>query len=299
MQEVEVKTTGASAEYFNFQGGVVNIVTKSGSNTLRGVWSGYNIPHATVSNNTPAEPFPFDVHFSYQTTFEMGGPVIRDRVWFYGVAPYSRALTTGVGVDPNLSANAGWNFKPFFKATLKPAKNDGLDFTFDDNRFCCGATASRTAPIATQTVDHGHNPVVAGPYTHAFGSATLFEAKGGGIYIRDNFTPFSDDFVTPQRFDSGTGLTSGNGATGSRQVHNRTTIDASVAHSANDFIKGSHDFKFGFQTQYATQMTNTLTFGNATYTDLNSPPYTATFKAPAVTGGGPPPKREHPQDNKP
>jgi len=39
MQEVEVKTTGASAEYFNFQGGVVNIVTKSGSNTLRGMWS--------------------------------------------------------------------------------------------------------------------------------------------------------------------------------------------------------------------------------------------------------------------
>ena len=75
MQEVEVKTTGASAEYFNFQGGVVNIVTKSGSNTFRGAWSGYDIPHATVGNNTPAEPFPYNVHFSYQTTFEVGGPV--------------------------------------------------------------------------------------------------------------------------------------------------------------------------------------------------------------------------------
>jgi outer membrane receptor protein involved in Fe transport len=285
MQEVEVKTTGASAEYFNFQGGVVNIVTKSGSNTLRGVWSGYNIPHAFVGNNTPSEPFPYDVHFSYQTTFEMGGPISKDRIWFYGIAPYSRALTTGVGVDPSLPTNAGWNFKPFFKATLKPAANDGVDFTFDDNRFCCSATASRTAPISTQSVEHGHNPVVAAHYTHAFGSATLFEAKGGGIYIRDNFTPFSDDFVTPGRSDSGTGLSSGNGTTGSRQVHNRTTIDASLAHSASDFIKGSHDFKFGFQTQYATQVTNTLTFGNVTYTDLNSQPYTATYKAPAVTGG--------------
>jgi outer membrane receptor protein involved in Fe transport len=225
------------------------------------------------------------VHFSYQTTFEVGGPIVRDRVWFYGIAPYSRALTTGVGVDPNLPANAGWSFKPFAKATLKLAANDGADLTFDDNRFCCGATASRTAPIATQTVEHGHNPIVAAHYTHAFGSATLFEAKGGGIYIRDNFTPFSDDFVTPQHFDSGTGLTNGNGATGSRQVHNRTTIDASLAHSANDFLKGSHDFKFGFQTQYATQVTNTLTFGNVTYTDLNGAPYTATFKDPPVTGG--------------
>ena len=100
-----------------------------------------------------------------------------------------------------------------------------------------------------------------------------FEVKGGGIYIRDNFTPFSDDFVTPQHFDSRTGLTTGNGATGSRQVHNRTTIDASVAHSASDFIKGSHDFKFGIQTQFANQKSNTLTFSNVTYTDLNGAPY--------------------------
>jgi carboxypeptidase family protein/TonB-dependent receptor-like protein len=285
MQEVEVKTTGASAEYFNFQGGVVNIVTKSGGNTFRGILSGYDIPHAWVGNNTPNEKFPYDVHFSYQTTFELGGPIIKDRIWFYGIAPYNRGLTTGVGVDPSLPANAGWSFKPFFKATAKPAANDGLDFTFDDNRFCCGATASRTAPIFTQTVEHGHNPVIAVHYTHTFGSATLFEAKGGGIYIRDNFTPFSDDFLTPQHTDSGTGLTTGNGQTGSRQVHNRTTIDASVAHSASDFIKGSHDFKFGVQTQFATQKTNTLTFGNVSYTDLNGAPYTATFKSPAVTGG--------------
>ena len=64
MQEVEVKTTGASAEYFNFQGGVVNIVTKSGSNTFRGIWSGYTIPPALVGNNTPNEQFPYNVHFS-------------------------------------------------------------------------------------------------------------------------------------------------------------------------------------------------------------------------------------------
>ena len=31
--------------------------------------------------------------------------------------------------------------------------------------------------------------------------------------------------------------------------------------------------------------TNTLTFSNVTYTDLNSAPYTATYKLPAVTGG--------------
>ena len=76
--------------------------------------------------------------------------------------------------------------------------------------FCCGATASRTAPLITQTVEHGHNPVLTSQYTHTFGSATLFEARAGGIYIRDNFTPVSDDFITPGRTDQATGFSSVN-----------------------------------------------------------------------------------------
>ena len=39
MQEVEVKAVGVSAEYSNFQGGVVNIVLKSGSNQFHGLAS--------------------------------------------------------------------------------------------------------------------------------------------------------------------------------------------------------------------------------------------------------------------
>ena len=151
--------------------------------------------------------------------------------------------------------------------------------------FCCGATASRTAPLITQTVEHGHNPVLTSQYTHTFGSATLFEARAGGIYIRDNFTPVSDDFVTPGRTDQATGFSSVNGLTGSKQFHNRTTVDASVSHSASDFLKGSHDFKFGVQTAYATQRTVSIRFSNVSYTDLNAAPYLATFQDPSASGG--------------
>src|SRR5206468_8347601 len=158
-------------------------------------------------------------------------------------------------------------------------------FTWDDNVFCCAATASRQAPLETQTIEHGHNPVLAAHFTHTFGSKTLLEAKGGGIYIRDNFTPFTDDFATPGRSDSGTGFSLVNATTGSRQVHNRTTLDASLAHSGAGFIKGTHDLKVGVQDVYATQVTNTLTFSNVSYSDLNGAKDQATFKDPAVTGG--------------
>jgi hypothetical protein len=284
MQEVEVKAVGVSAEYSNFQGGVINIVLKSGGNQFHGIESAYWIPPAWVGNNTPSEQFPYHIDYSYQATGELGGPIKKDRVWFYAAVPWGMSQASNVGVDPQY-AHGGHSIKPFVKSNFRFSDNDAGDFTWDDNIFCCAATASRQAPIETQTIEHGHNPVLAGHYTHSFGSNMLFEAKGGGIYIRDNFTPFTDDFNTPGRTDSGTGFSSVNATTGSRQVHNRTTLDLSLTRAANDFIKGSHDLKAGLQNVYATQRTNTLTFQNVSYSDLRGAPDQATFRQPAVTGG--------------
>jgi Carboxypeptidase regulatory-like domain len=280
MQEVQVKAIGASAEYHSFQGGVVNIVTKSGSNEFRGVGSFYVIPGDWVGNNTPNEQFPYTVHYNQQATFELGGPINRDRIWFYFILPATRGSTTNVGVDPNLDRAGGRTYKPFVKGTVRVSENGNLAAGWNNNMFCCAATASRTAPLITQTVEHGHNPVVYGQYTQTFGSATLLEVRGGGIYIRDNFTPYSDDFETPGRTDQGTGFNSVNGMTATKQFHNRTTIDASLAHTTGKLGKGTHDFKVGVQTAYATQRSVTARFSGVSYTDLNGAPYRATYSDP-------------------
>jgi outer membrane receptor protein involved in Fe transport len=285
MQEVQVKAVGASAEFHDFQGGVVNIVTKSGSNQFHGMGSLYVIPPGLVGNNTPNEQFPYKIHYNQQGTFELGGPARRDRVWFYGMLTTSRQLTTTVGVDPNIDKAGGHNFKPFAKGTVRVGEHSNLNVGFNNNMFCCAATASRTAPLLTQTVEHGHNPVLTSQYTQTLGSDTLLEIRAGGIYIRDNFTPYSDDFTTPGRTDQATGISSVNGQTGSKQFHNRTTVDAAVVHHASDFLEGSHDFKFGVQAAYATQRTVSIRFSGVSYTDLNGAPYLATFSDPASTGG--------------
>ena len=285
MQEVQVKAIGASAEYHSFQGGVVNIVTKSGGNDYRGMLSTYVIPGDWVANNTPSEQFPYTVHYSQQGTFELGGPIKRDRLWFYGIFPANRAATTGVGVDPSLERAGGVSYKPFFKATARLFENGNLSVGWNNNMFCSGATASRTAPLNTQTVEHGHNPVVYSQYTQTLGNATLIEVRGGGIYIRDNFTPYSNDFETPGRTDQATGVSSVNGQNASKQFHNRTTIDAAVAHSTSGFGPGTHDFKTGVQTAFANQRTVQARIGGVSYTDLSGAPYRATYNDPQATGG--------------
>ena len=58
IEALEVKAIGASAEYSGFQGGVINVVTKSGSNTFKGLASWYGVPSPWVGNNTPTETNP-------------------------------------------------------------------------------------------------------------------------------------------------------------------------------------------------------------------------------------------------
>jgi outer membrane receptor protein involved in Fe transport len=285
MQEVQVNAIGASAEFHSFQGGVVNIVTKSGTNTFRGMAAAYVIPGSWVGNNTPSEQFPYTIHYNQQGSFEIGGPIMRDRVWFYGILPANRGSTTGVGVDPSLDRAGGVSYKPFLKGTIRTSENGNLSVGWNNNMFCCNATASRTAPLITQTVEHGHNPVVYTQYTHSLGSATLLEVRGGGIYIRDNFTPYSDDFETSGHVDQATGIASVNGNTASKQFHNRTTIDGSLTHSTTGLGRGTHVLKTGVQTAYATQRSVSARFSGVSYTDLNGQPYRATFSEPAATGG--------------
>jgi outer membrane receptor protein involved in Fe transport len=92
IQEIEVITGGYNAEFGRSTGGVVNVVTKSGSNEIRGsVFANVqalNARSAPVPEEGSAiradEQLPTSIDFG----FELGGPIIEDRLWFFvGFAP--------------------------------------------------------------------------------------------------------------------------------------------------------------------------------------------------------------------
>lgn len=81
IQETTVQTGGISAEYGHFTGGVVNAITKSGGNDLKGSF------RTSLSNESWTEPTRFtveqadDINPFYEAT--LGGPFMRDRLWFF------------------------------------------------------------------------------------------------------------------------------------------------------------------------------------------------------------------------
>jgi hypothetical protein len=89
IQETQVKTGGFEAEYGMATGGVVNVVTKSGTNAVRGSLFGYLRPQAIESGykqlKTPNGTVNRQGSQAADFGVSMGGPLVRDKVFVFGV----------------------------------------------------------------------------------------------------------------------------------------------------------------------------------------------------------------------
>jgi outer membrane receptor protein involved in Fe transport len=96
VHEVQIVSGGYNAEYGRATGGIINVITRSGTDQLRGSVFGQITPglftarrHAAPSNSSSID-ITGDNAYSGQVGFELGGPIIPKRAWFYvGAAPSS------------------------------------------------------------------------------------------------------------------------------------------------------------------------------------------------------------------
>ena len=108
IEQLEVLTNALDPEYGEGLGGVINIVTQSGSNRLEfdtRVW----VENANWSPKMDARyaadgveiaPTGFDSQQEwYQITAKISGPIIRDKAWFILSYEWDRSLNANVGID--------------------------------------------------------------------------------------------------------------------------------------------------------------------------------------------------------
>jgi outer membrane receptor protein involved in Fe transport len=96
VEEIQVKSAGYSAEFGGSTGGVINVITRSGTNNFRGgaifeaekrKWGGDERPllrDSLTSNTFTYINPPKDDRTRIDPGFFIGGPVLRDRLWFFG-----------------------------------------------------------------------------------------------------------------------------------------------------------------------------------------------------------------------
>lgn len=124
VQEFQVLSSAYSAEYGRATGGVVNTVTRSGSNTLAGTAFWF------FRNRTLDARDPFSLinpsEARHQFGGSLGGPIVKDRLFFF------------------LNTEEQRRDFPLVSSIINPAAIDGNTHTF----IGCGV-ASATAPAAT------------------------------------------------------------------------------------------------------------------------------------------------------
>jgi hypothetical protein len=130
IEEVQVKSSGYTAEFGGATGGVINAITKSGTNAFHGAGLMYFEGSGLASGNCPAQitatancaggretlrqslandsiaeniTYPEDDRTRFEPGFAIGGPIVRDKAWFFGA--YQPTLITtkrAVGAQPEV-----------------------------------------------------------------------------------------------------------------------------------------------------------------------------------------------------
>ena len=137
IQEVQVLTSGISAEFGRFGGGVINVITRSGGNMFSGAFR-TNLTNASWSDETPLEKSKGTKRASkLSPTYEaiLGGPVMKDRLWFFGGFRAERTTTSNLLQQTNVPYNGKNNNQRYegkLTGTLKPGHT--LQGTYIGNR---------------------------------------------------------------------------------------------------------------------------------------------------------------------
>ena len=292
IEEAKVMGIGLPAEYGGFTGVIFNLVTKSGGNKFsghvevlfqgqkddwpKGAWSADNLgQYMTPEYIDPDNGFPIVTTAGDRlndVNFQLGGPIVKDKLWFYLGAQYSREwyYAPGFGnviVPPSGPDDAYIEPVPdkyreprgFFKLTsqLSPKTNLGVsfetDFYYRDHR----TPRNDVSPEAT-VLEDAPNYVGNFNLTHIFSPQTFMDVKGAFFTGHYSLEPRTGRDISGHYYENDkpgmplSGLKRhDNYGAWSDAKRTRYQVNASVTHYAEDFLQGSHEFKFGVEVEHS------------------------------------------------
>src|SRR5262249_21638455 len=88
VQEVELVGLGAPAEYGGFTGIVYNSVTRSGSNEFSGESEVFYTDKSLTAGGSTSGDQGATIERHAEGTFQIGGPIVKDRLWYFASAEY-------------------------------------------------------------------------------------------------------------------------------------------------------------------------------------------------------------------
>lgn len=197
IEEVQVKTGGYEAEYGGALGGTLNVITKSGSNELRGDVFGYFSDDSLQSEPPTLQQSGRDLGYTeYDFGADLGGKFIEDKLWYFvAVNPSYNDIdrTTSTRLNTPITTSIDRLYYAG-KLTWQVAPSHQVVFsTFGDPTDRSNDALSRNAVgLVAHDIETGADSYGL-TYNATIGSNMLFEAAAGFYDQTEKQTPLTQN----------------------------------------------------------------------------------------------------------
>ena len=300
-QEVSLQTAGNSAE--SETGGIMlNIIPKEGGNRFTGyLFSNYTggdlqadnlstelIDRGLTRVNSVEKIWDFNA--------AVGGPLQRDRLWFYSAhrhygnevriaGNYENATRDSWFYTPDLSrqairddVNRSHNLRLTWQASPKNKIN--LSYELQDNCVCHSGLNANVSPEAVVRWRFHPNYFITGSWNYPMTNSILFEAAAGVLNF--DWPNFRQDGVTTETISVQEQTTGYRYRAAAASYGNKYTPQANQRF-AMSYVTGTHHFKTGLTTQQGWRRHVNEVNGDVNYTFRNQRPLSITqYATPLV-----------------
>jgi hypothetical protein len=287
------------------------MIPKTGGNTFSGTLFATAVNDAFQSNNSNDDLVrrglrtPNSLKHQADINPGLGGPLVKDRLWFYGSARFTRQANYVGGLFRNKNAGdiTKWTYEPDtanravnnaeedsanLRLTWQAGRIHKLNFFYDQHWRCqCAVTAPTISQEAANEIHYPISDLRSLSYTATPSSRVLVEARVG--VRREEFAYTPNNAADPQRLlipvvEQG-GLIPGllyrgGGVSTATQPYQRTLGVTFPSSASVAYVTGSHSAKVGYYNVTATR--DSWVFDNASqlsYRFLNGVPNQLTQRA--------------------
>jgi len=289
IQEQQIITGGVPAEYEGGQGLISRVISKSGGNEFHGSVNYYTQSDSLVSDNKHLDDASFT---DYDTAFTLGGPIIKDKLWFF--TSFQRKESDTFVIDPNTQTVSrkvnNVEDLGFAKLSWQATENDKLIAQwFNDPTDSTGSVDPGTLNNRDQIrVRGGDNYKF--EYSHAWDNliATVSYMSHEGedtVLSADSATENDVAFTDPSVTNVDTEL--GGFGIDTYWNKNKTSVNLTLEYFL-DTGMGSHEIKFGYSDVTNEHYLDEYYTGDGSrYNSIGSPDSGATlddYLGPGWTG---------------
>jgi uncharacterized protein (DUF2141 family) len=241
--EIQFQTGGFEAEYGRATGGIINVVTKSGGNRFSGTVDVRYRDQSFQESGDQFDTSELDTSFQ-QVGFTLGGPIVHDRMWFFGSYQWTddeftpiASPTTNIVNGQNSLAKITWQIADSWRLTGRYSADPKEEENWNASRW--------VMPDAT-AVSKDATTVVAGELHSVLSDSLLWHATLGRYEYEYERYPQSGDLQTIGHYNYSTRLSTRSYGHQQYWKSPRTDVTTDLTWFVDD-LAGSHELKGGVE----------------------------------------------------